>query len=277
MLNVVVAMQPEADPLLSLWQLKKVDAPSPVFSGDNINLIVSGIGKTQASAATAWLAAFQRTSQQQAFEHPITGRQGCWINVGIAGHSSEELGQTFIAHKVHDYSTTRTWYPTLIKPPIASSNLTTFDKPQTDYLDNELHDMEASGFIETARRFAHAEFVHCVKIVSDNKNTPHTNITPATARQLIAENTESITKVSKHLLALHKRTCEIPSNIDLDNFLSHWQFSKTQSAQLNRLVARYAAFDMPLLEIPESVKRCSNASQVINILTQEIDRQALLV
>jgi len=277
MLSVVVAMQPEADPLIAKWQLKKIVAPYPLFSSDNINLIVSGIGKTQAAAATAWLAAYQRARLQNSCEQPIAGRQGCWLNVGIAGHSTEDIGKAFLAHKVRDHSTNKAWYPTLIKPTLTTCNLTTFDQPQSDYLSEELHDMEASGFVEAARRFSHAEFIHCVKIVSDNKSTPLTNITPASARQHVEDNEEAICNVSRHLLALHQSTNEHSPPTVLPDFLNQWQFSATQTTQLTRLLARYTAFDMPLLKVPESLHKCNNANQVLKKLTQEIDQQASIV
>jgi len=127
------------------------------------------------------------------------------------------------------------------------------------------------------RRFAHSEFVHCIKIVSDNKNSPHSNITPASARQQISENSDAIGKFSDHLLTLHQSTNDYTPAVVHHKFFSQWQFSKTQTQQLTRLLARYTAFNKPLLEIPESLNNCSNASQVVEALTLEIERKASLL
>ena len=55
-INIVVAMEREAKPLINYWNLKK--NTEKIFSDKKkrINLIVSGIGKKRAEKATMYLA-----------------------------------------------------------------------------------------------------------------------------------------------------------------------------------------------------------------------------
>jgi len=63
MLNFVVALKAEANPLIEHFNLKhEPNNYFPVFSSGETSLIVSGIGRNLASAATAWLAASKPAS-----------------------------------------------------------------------------------------------------------------------------------------------------------------------------------------------------------------------
>ena len=83
MIHFVVALPAEGKPLIDRYGLRRRTLRSdyPIYEGNDITLIVSGIGKVAAAAATACLHASTN-------DH----RPGVWLNVGIAGHSQRPVG-----------------------------------------------------------------------------------------------------------------------------------------------------------------------------------------
>ncbi|MGH9462066.1 MAG: hypothetical protein ACRD1X_12660, partial [Vicinamibacteria bacterium] len=105
MIRLVVALPAEAKPLVSHFNLKPAREARgfKIYQNDDIALIVSGVGKIAAAAATAYLQAW-------------TGNRpnGAWINVGMAGHRDLLLGKGVLAYRITDRATGETWYP----PPV---------------------------------------------------------------------------------------------------------------------------------------------------------------
>lgn len=162
--NFVVALPAEAKPVAAFFHLKRITPHGdfPVYRGGSVSLVVSGIGKAAAAAATEFL---QECSD--ASENPI------WINLGIAGHRDLAIGEALLAHRITDAASGRQWRPALVfAPPLRTEDLITLDQPAFDYGQPAAFDMEASGFFPTARRFTKPELVHCFKVVSDNRDNP---------------------------------------------------------------------------------------------------------
>ncbi len=163
-INIVVAMEREAKPLINYWKLKK--NTEKIFSDKKkrINLIVSGIGKKRAEKATMYLA--KKTSNNTFF-----------LNIGIAGHRDYKLGEIVLVSKVTDNKNKYSWYPSLLwKTKIKKAPLLTVGFPKIRYTTNCLYDMEASGFFKGARKFVGPEMVQSIKIISDNKKSSILNI-----------------------------------------------------------------------------------------------------
>ena len=109
MLCLVVALAAEARPLLAPHRLQGVNGhPYRICAGEQTHLIVSGIGKVAAAAATAYLRAL------------IGDTPAAWLNIGIAGHGSQAVGTPLLAHKVVDAASGKPFYPTFTAPrPVA--------------------------------------------------------------------------------------------------------------------------------------------------------------
>lgn len=165
MICFVVAYKAEAAALIRHYRLEKQQQQEfPLYrdhSGD-IALVISGSGKSNAAAATAYL-------------HGKTGfhSDAVWINLGIAGHAVDTPGSTYLASKVIDVAAERVLHLALPdKPPWKTAALYTHEKPhRSDQHDKGVFDMEASGFVFTARRFSQPRLVHCIKVISDNQKT----------------------------------------------------------------------------------------------------------
>ena len=189
-INIVVAMEREAKPLINYWNLKK--NTEKIFSDKKkrINLIVSGIGKKKAEKATMYLA--KKTSNNAFF-----------LNIGIAGHRDYKLGEIVLVSKVTDNKTKYNWYPSLLwETKIKTSPLVTVGFPKIRYKPNLLYDMEASGFFKSARNFVGPEKVQCIKIISDNKKSSILNISSQKIESWIKKKTIVIDKFIKEFLKI---------------------------------------------------------------------------
>lgn len=163
MICFVIAYSAEATALINYFRLEKQQQQEfPLYRADDISLVISGSGKSNAAAATAYL--YGKTGFHS---------DAMWINLGIAGHAVDAPGSTSLASKVIDVATQRVLHLSLPdKPPWKTSALYTYDQPHRSHQgDKGVFDMEASGFAFTARRFTQPQFVHCIKVISDNQKT----------------------------------------------------------------------------------------------------------
>ena len=89
--NIVVALKPEATPLITHFGLKLVSgSPFKHYQGDRINLVISGLGSDLAATACGYLYGLQKR------------RPAGWLNVGIGGHAELALGTLVMASAVVD-------------------------------------------------------------------------------------------------------------------------------------------------------------------------------
>lgn len=187
MLTIVTALLCEARPLISDFNLKKVPEshPYPIYRNDELNLVISGIGKIASASATAYVHALNGSCNHSA-----------WLNIGLAGHSDYELETGFLAIKIIDQSCHQSWYPSIIfEPSCQTGMLITVDQVGKKYHPNYGVDMEASGFYATACRFTTSELVQCFKVVSDNPQTPVRKIAANEASKLISDQMEHISSI----------------------------------------------------------------------------------
>ena len=231
MLNFVIALPCEARPLIGHFQLERRDhAHFPVYTNDTLSLIVSGVGKIQAAAATGYL-------QARATPESIPA----WFNLGIAGHASLDIGTPLLAHKIADRASGKTYYPAFTsRPCCATAQITTVESPETNYPDDSAYEMEASGFWPCATRFSSAELVQCCKIVSDNKGASLAAINAAKVEALITAHLALIESLVAELTQLQAQLA--PTQLDpsiLQAFLQRWHFTSTQRHQLRQLLANW--------------------------------------
>lgn len=160
MLIWVAALHCEAQPIIDHYRLKKSPSHNnfEVYLKEDMLCIISGIGKTAAAAATAWIAGLNNNQTSIA-----------WINIGTAGSATHALGMALSIDKISDDESNRHFHPVaLFDSGLESAHCRTLNKPSTDYQARLIYDMEASAFFETASRFSNAGLVHCLKIISDN-------------------------------------------------------------------------------------------------------------
>ena len=250
-LRFVTALEAEARPLIEHYRLvNDSDGEAfKIFRRDGVALIISGIGKAAAAAATAFLH-LAASGEQNAV----------WLNVGIAGHGTRGVGEAILAHKVHDHGSGRSWYPPLVfKPPCATDQVTTVDRPERQMTSTGAFDMEASGFVATASRFASAELVHCLKFVSDGPGTDLESLTPRGVRRLVEQHIAVVESVATACGKLSRELREVDAQpLELEVCLKRWRFTVTDQRELHRLLRRRqtlaAELPLPLGDVGASVR-----------------------
>ncbi len=167
--GLIMATYIEAKPFVEKIKWHRfVKEPFPVYHGDNLVLVISGMGKTNAAAACAWLC----TALEPA----------CIVNLGAAGANSREINLGGIYHISQALEIDRlhfkTGKPFCHRPDVIEGfcpvSLASRDEPVIDPEEREkisriahLSDMEGAAIVQTATRFQTRNFLF--KFVSDTQ------------------------------------------------------------------------------------------------------------
>ena len=274
----VCALQAEAQPLIAHYRLKaggiagassrSRDSAFRLYSNERMAVVVSGIGKINAAAATAHALAQMPTNSIA-------------LNVGIAG-SDNPLGEIFVAHCI--CADERNVYPPMIfNAEIPGIKVHSVDQPCMDYRHTVAFDMEASAFVAIAKRYVAAELIQSLKIISDNPDHPLTDASGVltnrldvnTIAALVENKMPQVTAFIDQLFAIAADLPvvgqELDDYIDRDNKLyqqiQNLHFSSTQSQQLRDILNRFKVLEVALPQsLPEKIT--SKASALIQHLEQ---------
>lgn len=282
--NIVVALFPEARPLIERLRLKEQPdaAPFRLFAGGGVRLIVSGVGARNAAAACGFLHAYGGAV-----------RDSAWLNIGVAGHPTLEIGSVRWAQSVTD--DTDTWYPQWTGAPIADgAPLRTVARPvemgQSVDTTQEpaLHDMEGAAFLAVCSRFSSLELVHCLKVVSDNNDSGTQVVTPKHVAALMLEACPVAQSVVADLQQLATEQASVHARPDgFDEIMQRWRFSVTQQRELRRLLVRWNALaftergpsstaaSVAAPEAVAAVAACPDARAVLERLRAGVDGRCL--
>ena len=230
----MVALFCEAKPIITHFNLRKRDSTLfKIYSNQNhsIWLIISGIGSSASSRATKHLALASEADMGTA-----------WLNIGNGGHKDLPLATAILAQRIVDSKTEQSWFPQLVfDPQCLTASVKTVEKPDFNYPDDNVVEMEASGFYSAAESYSTREMVHCMKIISDNSQSPAGKITAAMVDKLISRNLSSIKELVRKLQVLsmeeEERTSDPPF---LQECLSRWHFTVTQTHQLKNLLQKWS-------------------------------------
>lgn len=267
MINIVTALHCEAKPLIHELKLKGESPHSGfrVYSSDWSRLIISGVGKMASAAATAYL--------QATGKHP---GNIAWLNIGVAGHASKQIGDICMVHKLTDGSTGHTAYPQLVfDPPCTTECLLTVDQPMTKLPYNTLVDMEAFGFYSTALRFSSSELVHCAKVVSDNGVSSIDRLSAKQVETFIQNAIGPITTIVTALGELSGQQIRLNQRpTGYDAFLEHWHFTVYQKNVLQKLLVRRQVLSTASILL-EDFRQLKTSKAVLKTLEQGIEQLAL--
>ena len=192
--NVVMALLPEAQPLIQAWDLKPVltEGPYRCFENDEVVLIVSGLGADLAAAACGYLYG------------TVAQKPAGWLNVGIGGHGHLPLGSLRMADTVVDLRGAIE-FPMRLGglPELQTSKITAYFQAEPRYPQGTICDMESAGFVAACRRLTGPEGIAVLKVVSDNAEHPAEDITPKLAFDLLNEKATEIRSVVTALLQMN--------------------------------------------------------------------------
>jgi adenosylhomocysteine nucleosidase len=256
MLIWVAALHCEAKPVIDFFHLKKSHDHHAfdIYQNENMCCIVSGIGKLNSAAATAWIAALYQRSRSIA-----------WINIGTAGSKSYDIGSVWLINKITDIESSHRYYPVpLINNRLPTEHCQTHNQADNQYHSQALSDMEASAFFGTATRFSSGELIHCIKVVSDNSDTPCSR-NKNEVSQLIQQNIKAITEFSQALVEVNQQVAQMGIlETDWQRVLSLAHFSQTQKTQLKSclrfLLSQGDSIDSLIETLGASTKTSTNTN-----------------
>lgn len=262
-LNILVALACETKPLVDSLGLKKTNQnPFVTFQGEmkveadkemsheqvsqaNVNLIVAGIGEQNMAIACGWLAAQTRP------EYSI------WLNLGIAGHKTLEVGTAaLIARSGSSDFEQKLHYPPLIAEWQAEvASLTTFNSVVDEYPEVDCVDMEAYAFFSAAKKFAEAEFIQAIKVISDNQTQSSTELTPAKISDLIANATPEINAFIQSLIKCKAAVMPASTIINFEDLpLAQIRFTQRQREIVTECANKFLNLGL------DPIKHCQQAT-----------------
>ena len=258
-MRLVTALTAEATPLIQHYRLEKVTSSLmfPLYRNDTIYLVVSGIGKTLAAAATAYLHAMSGELPNQSF-----------LNVGIAGHQRAITGAPRVASRITDQSTGQTWYPSqIICDSRDRSPLITVEAVERVYEEDAAYDMEAAGFYPVAWRASTAELVQSLKVISDHPGEPVGDLDLQRIENLIGDCIDEIHSLVEALQGLASIVDNTtPESYSLDPFFERWHFTVTQRHRLRRVLERWAILEKGESPLTSVSSGCLSAQDTIEAL-----------
>ncbi|PNR90133.1 hypothetical protein X925_00725 [Petrotoga sp. 9T1HF07.CasAA.8.2] len=202
MLNIISAMGVEAQAIIKYLNLKKTtDRPFESYHDDEVNLVVSGVGKINVAGATSYLL----KDTLKGYPHNDYA-----INIGICGslNNKFEVGDLILVNKVVDYERKRKYYTDiLVEHNLKEGSIQSIDILNSNYeFEEDLVDMESSAFFEIASKFLSVHQIYVVKIVSDkvSKNQPLERLTKKNIDELINDKLEEIFSFTKLVSSLLK-------------------------------------------------------------------------
>lgn len=260
---LIVALPAEARPLIDHFGLQLINQrPFRQYSGNDITLLECGIGKLAAAAGTA--AALETLSATNI---------SC-VNVGIAG-SENETGALFAAHRVVDRGSNKSWHPQLTRVPVTDTLVVeTVDQPDIQYRSDCAFDMEAAGIMEAATRYISLEFIHCLKIISDNSTSPVETLNKQKITDLIAKQTIKVEQVLTELIGLTDTLPDVNTvKVEVKRVGQHLHLTVSQRSELEQLLQRHKALhgSLPPLTIDEN----TNAKHLLQKLKGALDAHRL--
>lgn len=264
-INLVTALSSEAKPLIDAFRLDRVlDARGFVlYAKDDVSLVVTGIGRMRAAAATGWLAARQGES-----------RSSAWLNVGIAGHGSRPAGSMMLAGKLRDAATGRHVFPpALVGRGLDRDLVITVDRAETGYSEDAAYEMEAFAIWDTATRFVTGELVSFMKIVSDGPEAGEIEtIDRAGVISLVGAHVDAVSGVMdelRELAGIEAARTAAPAGIDA--YLEHWHFTVSARHELTGLLRGLHARDPDAELIDATTRSCKNARAALDALAARVN------
>jgi nucleoside phosphorylase len=265
--NIVVAHALEAKALVKMLELERHHASTDFVEYSNSNklrLLVSGIGKEAIAAGVTYL------SEQQASDN---GEIRAWLNIGIAGHRDASLGSAWLGNKITDHSSGTSAYPPQLIEGVEVGSVVTVDEPENSYPLNAAYEMEASAFYAEATKYSTAELVQVFKVISDNLENPVSEIDIRRVPGLIAAQSPQLLILIERMSAIAR---EYNSNQRLPGYFfeicSQIHLTVNQKLQLRRLCQRYKALGLEKELGRVAGRKASDARELIQQLTERIDR-----
>ena len=225
---IVCALSVEAKVIIKHYKLQHISSEYgfKLYGSRNekthsIGVLVTGVGKLNMAMALMW-------SQQL---NPANS----FLNVGVVGHGSAEIGENFLVNKVVDDSKGLSSFPAInFSWKNGFTLLKTVDVPSKEYAEGYAYDMEASAFFYTANKFVSNDKTQSLKIVSDNAEFSHELISGKVVSEQIFSMLNQIEELVSILVDFDKRGEDLFLG-ELALMKARWHITSQQELQLTAL------------------------------------------
>ena len=177
---MITAFLPEAQPFIDYFGLVKtcrVNGYRVFFSRD---VIVGVCGQGQQHAANITRQLIARSNEISGFI------KRSWLNFGISGSRSFEMGKLVFAEAVLDSNSGTTWQlPALTGNTYDSAMVETVISPAGVYESGILYDMEAAGMVSELSEHGMLDQAMIAKLISDGPLNPVQHLKIRTIRALL--------------------------------------------------------------------------------------------
>ena len=253
-------MRAEAKPLIDCFEMRPVSSKVSrfeVYENEDTVLMVSGIGSANARLAVQHLARFGADTDVAA-----------WLNIGVAGHGSFEVGQGFMANCIADGSTGQTLYPLFVNDfGVPTSQVITVHEVESQYPLKVGYDMEAYGFAVSAAKYSTFELIHCYKIVSDNRKKSVHGLTLQTIEKLISDHIDAVVDVGGRLAGTadsvaHRTIAEDPTV----PFVKKWRLTVSEREILKKYLNKARVLGAEIKVSSDLLCNAGDASEVLETI-----------
>lgn len=264
---IVSALHCEVKAILDALKMRKLYAkPFDLYVCDDFNgfgklyVLVGGIGKLNTAAAVGWCGAL------------LQDQQTAWLNLGIAGHGSKEVGSAFTIGRSDDSVFSRAYFPPQVaKRQFPLDACLCVAEPTSNYPESGGVDMESSAFYKVALRFSFPELIQSVKVVSDNPSEPVDQLNTHKIQNLMLTQLNGLLNFAKQLAQLASTLARSTDEIVIPETLrcSHSQ-RRIIKDQLKRLLrfSDLSEIDQLRATVNESVR----AKELVSILQSRLDK-----
>ena len=259
----VIALKEEAETILDEYNMDFMPDFTlfQVFSNFDKTrwLVLSGIGRHNSAAATAYLHVISNAS-----------RSTSWINLGIAGSGKGNYGDLCLVNKISNNGLSNTYPATMPSVTFDKMRLFTSDIPVENYISHELIDMEGSAFYDVTNKISGREFICLIKVISDGPANSIKDLNKFKIIELFKSNITKIKTIVSYYEKLSMDEYKITNKPKIfSQILSQWHFTISQKYKLNNLIRRINTLTKDE-EIIELIKDCKNSRSVIITLETKI-------
>ena len=260
---LVVALQEEAQPLIERLSLvKRPNTHLAIYENSSIILVVSGVGIVSTCTAVGYTANLFNK------RNPLF-----WLNIGTAGHKHLSIGTVVIPAKILAISNHPPFFPTpIFYGKHETTELMSVIKPNGQYHETFCADMEAIGFCLASIRFSLKDYVHVVKIISDNETLPISTLKKGGLGEVIRLKLGVLTDIIRQFTNFAEQESEHKVVFSLPSDLQNIHFTETQKVNLFHLLSQLSVF------VPEaSLKNLNidkkNASSVLKSISSLVEKK----
>ena len=186
------------------------------------------------------------------------------------------IGDIFFINELRNYDHDKVHYPFILPQlKIKNAMLKTYDKPQNNYQNSFLFDMESWGFFNIVQRKITRELIAIIKIISDNSIETISFISKDFVKKLVKEKVEYLVSLRNIGYSLSRIEMERKKEPYLfSDITKNIHFTFSQREQLKKFLIRWDVH-FPKRPLFPEIKDLKDAKSVLGYLESSLDSHIL--